>query len=171
MPQGRGMWCTSHMERLGTRLLIKCAAIYGLCTIAWTPVALAGPPPGHGSMVARVGGEAHAGRASGSLKVGTGQLDLRPPANVPQAAADAAATSGFPSSRRLGGSTADALQLPGLGTTEAHPREMSRVEEFARRVHREGLPIARLWESHSALVSLGLNQRGKPGIWLIQKTH
>jgi hypothetical protein len=159
------------MERLGTRLLIKCAAIYGLCAIAWATVALAAPPAGHGSIVARVGGEAHAGRASGALKMGTGHLDLRAPANVPQSAADAAATSGFPSSRRLGGSTADALQLPGPGTTEAYPREMSRVEEFARRVHREGLPIARLWESHSALVSLGLNQRGKPGIWLIQKVH
>ena len=66
---------------------------------------------------------------------------------------------------------ADSLQLPVLGTSEGHPREMSRVEEFARRVHREGLPIARLWESHSALVSLGLNQRGKPGIWLVQKVH
>jgi hypothetical protein len=162
------------MERLGTRLLITGAAIYGLSTVAWTPIALAGPPPGHASLVARVVGEVHAGRAAGSLKAGTGQLDLRPPAAVPQAAADAAAPSGFPSSRRLigsGGSTADTLQLPGLGTAEVHPREMSRVEEFARRVHREGLPIARLWESHSALVSLGLNQRGKPGIWLIQKTH
>jgi hypothetical protein len=162
------------MERLGTKLLIKRAAIYGLCGIAWTTVALAGPPAGHGSMVARMAGEAHAGRASGSFssfKMGTGHLDLRAPTNVPQAAADTAAPSAFPSSRRLAGSTADSLQLPVLGTTDAHPREMSRVEEFARRVHREGLPIARLWESHSALVSLGLNQRGKPGIWLIQKVH
>jgi hypothetical protein len=45
------------------------------------------------------------------------------------------------------------------------------MEELARRVHREGLPVARLWENKSALVSLGLNQRGKPGLWLIQKTH
>jgi hypothetical protein len=44
------------------------------------------------------------------------------------------------------------------------------AEEFARRVHREGLPVARLFESKSALVSLGLNQQGKPGLWLIQKT-
>ena len=48
-------------------------------------------------------------------------------------------------------------------------RIMSRPEEFARRVHREGLPVARLWQGHSALLSLGLNQRGKPGLWLIQK--
>ncbi len=66
---------------------------------------------------------------------------------------------------------ADSLQIPVLGAADGHPREMSRVEEIARRVHREGLPIARLWENHSALVSLGLNQRGKPGIWLIQKVH
>jgi hypothetical protein len=45
------------------------------------------------------------------------------------------------------------------------------AEEFARRVHREGLPLARLFESKSALVSLGLNQKGKPGLWLIQKTR
>jgi hypothetical protein len=46
-----------------------------------------------------------------------------------------------------------------------------RIQEMARRFHREGLPVARLWETHSALLSLGLNQRGKPGLWLIQKTH
>jgi hypothetical protein len=40
-----------------------------------------------------------------------------------------------------------------------------------KRVHREGLPVARLFESKSALVSLGLNQKGKPGLWLIQKTR
>jgi hypothetical protein len=60
------------------------------------------------------------------------------------------------------------VQLPELG---AQGRVPSRAEEFARRVHREGLPVARLWENKSALVSIGLNQRGKPGLWLIQKTH
>jgi hypothetical protein len=47
----------------------------------------------------------------------------------------------------------------------------ARMAELVRRVHREGLPIARLWENHAALLSLGLNQRGKPGLWIIQKTH
>jgi hypothetical protein len=50
-------------------------------------------------------------------------------------------------------------------------KPMGAAEEFARRVHREGLPVARLFESKSALVSLGLNQKGKPGLWLIQKTR
>ena len=47
---------------------------------------------------------------------------------------------------------------------------MSVSEEFLRRVHREGVPIAHLWESRTAALSLGLNQRGKPGLWLIGKT-
>jgi hypothetical protein len=118
-------------------------------------------------MVARIAGEAHVGRASASS---AGHLDLRAPTDVPPAA-DAASPSGFPSPRRLAGAAPTSLQLPVLGTAEAHAPEMSRVEEFARRVHREGLPLARLWENHSTLVSLGLNQRGKPGIWLIQKVH
>jgi hypothetical protein len=48
---------------------------------------------------------------------------------------------------------------------------MSTAEAFAQRFHREGLPVARLWENHAALVSLGLNQKGKPGLWVVQKTH
>lgn len=40
-----------------------------------------------------------------------------------------------------------------------------------RRVHREGLPVARLFETKGALLHLGLNPKGKPGLWLVQKTH
>jgi hypothetical protein len=61
--------------------------------------------------------------------------------------------------------------LPALGADAGEARVMSRAESFARRFHREGLPVARLWENHSALVSLGLNGKGKPGLWLVQKTH
>jgi len=45
------------------------------------------------------------------------------------------------------------------------------LQDFVRRVHREGLPVARLFETKGALVHLGLNPRGKPGLWLVQKTH
>lgn len=55
--------------------------------------------------------------------------------------------------------------------TGAGARPMSRIESYVRQVHREGLPLARLWENQSALVSLGLNPRGKPGLWLLQKTR
>jgi hypothetical protein len=59
--------------------------------------------------------------------------------------------------------------LPALGSTTV--REMSAPEAFARRWRREGLPLARLWQNESALLSLGLNPRGKPGLWLVQKTR
>jgi hypothetical protein len=58
-------------------------------------------------------------------------------------------------------------QLPPLSLDA--PRVESRLEELARRLHREGIPLAKLWQSHTALLSLGLNSRGKPGLWLIQK--
>jgi lipoate-protein ligase A len=48
---------------------------------------------------------------------------------------------------------------------------MGRAEAIARRMVREGIPIVRLWEGHAAFVSLGLNQRRKPGLWLIQKVR
>jgi PPE-repeat protein len=57
----------------------------------------------------------------------------------------------------------------GLENTGLAMKNMSRAEELTRRLHREGLPVARLWETRSAVVSLGLSPRGKPGIWLIQK--
>lgn len=58
---------------------------------------------------------------------------------------------------------------PRMGADSVQGRIPGRAEEFARRVLREGLPVARLWEGKSALVSLGLNQRGKPGLWIVQK--
>ncbi len=57
----------------------------------------------------------------------------------------------------------------GSDAVQAHP--MGLAQGMAERFHREGLPVARLWENHAALVSLGLNQKGKPGIWLVQKIH
>lgn len=80
-------------------------------------------------------------------------------------------STAFPSPHRQYLGSQEHLQLPNLGTEGAQPRVPGRVEEFARRVHREGLPVARLWENKSALLSLGLNQKGKPGLWIIQKIH
>jgi hypothetical protein len=53
----------------------------------------------------------------------------------------------------------------GFTISEADFRVASPAQGFLRRMHREGLPIARLWETKSALLSIGLNQRGKPGVW------
>jgi len=33
------------------------------------------------------------------------------------------------------------------------------------------VPVARLFETKGALLHLGLNPKGKPGLWQVQKTH
>jgi hypothetical protein len=67
--------------------------------------------------------------------------------------------------------TDDRIHPSPLGIGEQNFRVMSQAEILARCIHREGLPVARLWESKSALLSIGLNQKGKPGLWLTQKVH
>jgi hypothetical protein len=96
-------------------------------------------------------------------------LDLQPPAAEMTAADKAPAT--FPSLHRRTLSGQEQVQLPGLISQTPQARVPGRVEELALRFHREGLPIARLWENKSALVSLGLNSKGKPGLWITQKTR
>ncbi len=59
--------------------------------------------------------------------------------------------------------------LPSLGPDGPRVRIPSRFESFARRVQKEGLPLARLYENHAMLISVGLNPKGKFGLWLIQK--
>ena len=137
---------------MGHKNEIRLAASWGMAVLtllASTP-AFPGPSSGHNVTAQRFE-----------------HLDLRPPMNL---AAGADKTSNaFPSAlhRQTLGQT-DKFELPSLGTQAHTP---GRIEQMARRFHREGLPVARLWENKSALVSLGLNQRGKPGLWLIQKGH
>jgi hypothetical protein len=97
-------------------------------------------------------------------------LDLRAPTNVADPSSAASTPPAFPSARRMSAGVSYRDQLPALGVDGPKVRTMSVSEEFLRRVHREGVPIAHLWESRTAALSLGLNQRGKPGLWLIGKT-
>jgi len=111
----------------------------------------------------------------------TTNLDLRPsgvsPSAISHDGAAALASAPFSSATHyldLGKSDLGAdnrLQTRALGVGELKFRMMSQAEIFTRRVQQEGLPIARLFESKSALLSIGLNKRGKPGLWFTQKTH
>jgi hypothetical protein len=135
------------MGRNGNNLLQR-VAVLGLCGLGSMSAVLASPP----------------GAPRGAL-----HLDLHPIAATPQAEES---PQSFPSplhQRTL--KAQPQLQLPDLGANATQARVPSRAEEFARRVHREGLPLARLWENKSARVSLGLNEKGKPGLWLTQKIH
>jgi hypothetical protein len=75
----------------------------------------------------------------------------------------------FPSMAHRQNPAQQQVEVPGLGSEGMHARPT--IQEFVHKVHREGLPVARLFETKSALVHLGLSPRGKPGLWLVQKTH
>jgi hypothetical protein len=97
-------------------------------------------------------------------------LDLRPPAHALETEDSAEKSAGaFPAMAHRLNTAHEPAELPTLGSdgTRARPT----VQEFVQRVHREGLPVARLFETKSALVHLGLSPRGKPGLWLVQKTR
>jgi hypothetical protein len=100
-------------------------------------------------------------------------LDLQLPANVTTTVSANVDKSSapFPSLHRPAQWAQAPNQPRGWSAAEPATRTPGRVEELALRFHREGLPLARLWETKSALVSLGLNPKGKPGLWLTQKTH
>jgi hypothetical protein len=96
-------------------------------------------------------------------------LDLRPPG--PEVPAAEKTPTTFPSMRRKTLAGLEQGQLSSSSSETPRARIPGRLEEMALRFHREGLPLARLWENKSALVSLGLNPKGKPGLWITQKTH
>jgi hypothetical protein len=144
------------MAKYGNQGLAR-IALLGLCALGLMHVAWASPPAGP--------------RGAPRLDLHP-SLDLRASVNTMAAAASEKAPAAFPSAlHKQTFGAQEQLQLPKLGSESPQARPMSRAEEFTRRVHREGLPVARLWENKSALVSLGLNQKGKPGLWIIQKMH
>jgi hypothetical protein len=142
-------------RRRGVTATILCCAGQLCC---FSLMAHASPPFTHATGPARW--------PVGEAPPAAGRLDLRAPRELSEAAASELRAE-FPSARRNATNKPVGDDLPALGNSGF--KTASRAEELARRFHREGLPIARLWESHSALVSLGLSPRGKPGIWLIQK--
>lgn len=89
------------------------------------------------------------------------KLDLRLPAT-----ADQDARKPFGRFEQVGSE----MQSESLHASAEQTR-VGGVEAMAQRFRHEGLPVARLWENHAALISLGLNSKGKPGIWLVQKIH
>ena len=142
-----------------------------LCTSVVVPV-FSSPPFGSPTF-----GKAPRPSSAGSST----HLDLTPPPAREMPAGRQFPSFTPPGARSMASVSSEGLKSNDIGSEERYPsalrfgmgkvRSMSGTEAFARRFHREGLPVARLWENKSALVSLGLNQRGKPGLWLVQKTH
>jgi hypothetical protein len=144
------------MAQLGNQHHWLHAAMLVLSAVGAMNSAIAAPPSGHA-------------RAAAPHADYHPPLDLRPSTSTIAAVEKSSAT--FPSAPRSSMGEERHFDLPALGSEGGQTRIPSRAEEFARRVHREGLPIARLWENKSALLSLGLNKKGKPGLWIVQKTR
>jgi hypothetical protein len=150
---------------------LRSAAIQ-LASLGWISLCFAGPPSLPGlqlkmAAITKFASNPSIRRTGGAQAFGDHApriLDLRPPPELPKASEE---FSGDATRKLLGSENRNASSLAELSMTKS----MSPAEAFARRVHQEGLPVARLWETRSALVSVGLNQKGKPGLWLIQKTH
>ena len=144
------------MEGQSTQNQFRIAAA-ALCMVGCVGASYAAPPTGLGTQ----------GRGAGTAQSSSTRthLDLTPP--TLDSAKNALNTQST-KPHALGQEERDGLSL---GADAWQDKPSARLAELARRVHREGLPVARLWENRSALLSLGLNQRGKPGLWIIQKTH
>jgi hypothetical protein len=106
-------------------------------------------------------------RAQSQIQTLGQHLDLRAPFHAADVSEKASVFPSMSHPRSLG--SQEPVQLPMLGADGLRSRPG--IQDFVRRVHREGLPVARLFESKSALVHVGLSPKGKPGLWLVQKTH
>lgn len=147
-------WSTATMHSQGNNRLFWTTAI-GLSQVLACHGALAGPPP----PVAQ--------NQPSHYEHMEAHLDLRAPEH---AFTSMETEANFPSAvihRQIG--SEDSVQLPSLGA--GNPRLRSSMAELARNFQHEGLPLARLWENKSTLLHIGLNQRGKPGLWLVQKVQ
>jgi hypothetical protein len=97
-------------------------------------------------------------------------LDLRAPSHAMDAGNVAERSPNtFPSMSHRQNPAQEQLESPTLGSDGMRSR--ASIQDFVHKVHREGLPVARLFETKSALLHLGLSPRGKPGLWLVQKTR
>jgi hypothetical protein len=134
----------------------------------WSNLALAGPPGGRQIQgpLQNLAQHSIAAQHQEAQRQEAQRLDLRAPS--PGFGEMSSASANFPSAahRQIAGS--DAMRLPALGNTL---QSRNTMEDLARRVRHEGLPVARIFEGKSSLVHLGFNQKGKPGLWLVQKTH
>jgi len=134
------------------------ASAAALCCIGISFPALAAPPAAKTGAIAAEDG-AH-----------PAHLDLRPPLVAELTLFKTNPNGRRPTLLSLAGAVADD-HAAALAAGDSRPAlVLGRAQTFIQRFGHEGLPLARLWEGHSAFISLGLSPRGKPGLWLVQKT-
>jgi hypothetical protein len=169
------------------KIRLICIAAGSLCGLGLLNSAFAFPPLSRGGSSPATTESARSVSVIGKsfvhpVPISTPPLDLRPPQEPASRAvrdgAGALASASFPSAIHhsdlgktdLGGE--DRMRPAAFGADAVSVQETSQAQIITQRIqhiHRDGLPIAHLWESKSAALNIGLNQRGKPGLWFIQK--
>jgi len=142
------------MQRGGEKVGWSTATLGFAALVLPISAAFAAPPPS---------------RLQSQIQTPVQHLDLRAPSHALEGGNDAEKSSPAFPSHRQNLAVQQRADLPALGFDGMHARPT--VQDFVRRAHREGLPVARLFETKGALVHLGLNPKGKPGLWLVQKTR
>src|SRR5579862_1716765 len=160
---------TCAFARRGRKHMLVCFAAGGLCGTSWPSSAVANPPLSGGKSLLSTIDSVRSVSAEGGRSTirhentSAPHLDLRLPLDsLPVGIRGPAALASH-------SDIDDPSARPGFGTRELRfPVIMNQPEPWLRRARREGVPILRLWNSKSALLSIGLNQKGKLGLWLIQ---
>jgi len=153
------------------RILLS-AAMIGLCEGVILHSAIAAPPLE--KVTAALG---HVSKGNSTAMKPPGRLDLRVPSdqtagNEAVAEPVSAPASHAPASHWLFASEpprADARAFSPPAAESGHI--MSPMQTMMHNYRQEGLPVAKLFQSNQSLVHLGLNPKGKPGLWIIHKLH
>jgi hypothetical protein len=140
------------------------AALLGLCEIAAFNAAYAEPPM---QKVAAALAHGSNGASKGPER-GMPRLDLRPPSESPANEPEVAAPTG---GHRLFATESLFRSNARTATPAASGHIMSPMETMAHNFRQEGLPVARLFQNSTSLVHVGLNPKGKPGLWVVHKIH
>lgn len=156
-----------------TRILF--AAMVGLCEVVALHSALAGQPLE--KVAAALSRGSKDSRSSAAVPALKGRLDLRPPAEPPAEtmAGNEAAAGSFSASgnhRLFAGPLASGFEVRASAPAASQGAHiMSPMQTLAHNFRQEGLPLAKLFQNNESLVHLGLNPKGKPGLWIVHKLH
>jgi hypothetical protein len=142
LPADRGQ--LRPMERIRHHRVTGTGAA-GLLGLLALHSALAAPPP------------------SRQLQSAAQHLDLSAPSQI----LFSEKSTGFPSAARAQ-TRNESLDARAPIDLPRGPVDHANMEDMVQRVHKEGLPVARLWHNNTSLLHVGFNQKGKPGVWFVK---
>jgi hypothetical protein len=150
-----------------TRTLL--AALLGICELSMLHAARAQPPitRAEAPMQKITAAWSHASMPESRTATLAQRLDLRPPSEI--LAGEQAPGNALGNHRLFGGESP--VQAEARAPSPQSGHIMSPMETVVHNFHQEGLPVAKLFQNNTSLVHIGLNPKGKPGLWIVHKTR